>query len=149
LQRLVQVRPKGGERTSELVTGIGNEPALGPLRAFQPPQHVIHRPGQPGDLVLTARHGNPVRQVSLLDRRDLRPNGLHRRQGTADQAVDSDRDHQQQRRKTHREHTARRPPTVSLSDPNGSGASTTWSWPDTRTPIAATEATSLSPASTT
>ena len=79
-----------GERAPQLVGGIGDEALLLDARVLDPLEHVVHRPGQPGDLVVTRWLGHPPVEVGAADLRDLGADGLDRSQRPPDEEPDPD-----------------------------------------------------------
>ena len=60
-----------GDRGSQLVARVGDEVPLAPERALESPEHPVHGPREPGDLVATPRHVQA--RVRCRGRRSRRP----------------------------------------------------------------------------
>jgi hypothetical protein len=91
--------PDHRQRRAQLVGGVGDELALGPLAGVDPVEHRVERRGQPGQLVVAGGYGEPSVQVRAADLTGLAAHLLHRAQGAADaepndraQSDDRDRD---------------------------------------------------------
>ena len=52
-----------GQRPPQLVGGVGDEPLLTSYRVLEPVQGLVHRPGEPVDLVPRAGLGNAAVEV--------------------------------------------------------------------------------------
>ena len=56
-----------GERAAQLVGRVGDEPPLASAGLLDPLEHVVHRAGQAGDLVVAAGHRHPAMEVAPAD----------------------------------------------------------------------------------
>ncbi len=83
--RQLQLGPLGGQRATQVVGDIGDEPALpfgGPL---EPVEHPVHGRGQPTDLVVAAGRVDPTIEVAVGDEVDLGADPVEPPQRPADQ----------------------------------------------------------------
>ena len=90
-----------GDRRTELVGSVRDEPARSALSGLQPLEHPVHRGREAGDLVITRRVGNPPMEVAGRDRVHLGPDGIDGRQGPRRHEPGDQPDDEQEERHDH------------------------------------------------
>ncbi len=76
------------QRCPQLVGRVGDESLLASDRPFEAREHLVHRDGEPGDLVVAARFGHPTVEFVDTDARDLGADPLDRPQRPTDDHPD-------------------------------------------------------------
>ncbi len=84
VEHRVDVRQDDRERRPQLVGGVVDELPLPSERLVEPAEHLVDRPAQRPDLVVTA-HRHPLRQVPCVDPSRVLSHPLHRAQRPAGQ----------------------------------------------------------------
>ena len=81
----LELGPHAGEWGAQLVGGVGDEALLAPAGLLEAVEHLVHRAGQPGDLVVAGGLRDAPVEVVDADRGDLGADALHRPQRAPDQ----------------------------------------------------------------
>ena len=84
----LQLGAHAGERRAQLVRGVGDELLLAARGVLQAGEHLVHRHGEAGDLVVTGRLGNPPVELAEADPGDLVADPLDRAQRSPDDEPD-------------------------------------------------------------
>ena len=104
----LQLHAQARDRAAQLVRGVGDEAPLLLGAVLQPPQHLVDGAGQPADLVVLDRHGDPLVEVLAGDGVRPGPDRFHGRKGAADGQPHHGPEHQHEERDAHRADLRRR-----------------------------------------
>jgi hypothetical protein len=105
-QRELELSTKEGERSAELVPGIGDEVAFALHRRLEPGEHGVQRLTEPFDLVACLGNGQSPTRSLRGDGRRAPPHRLHRAQGEPGKEVSRQGGERERDRAGNEEHVA-------------------------------------------